>query len=125
MREVLSEPKPKTKNDEKKLAEIRKYFNELRHNFSKKEIDEYRKRFYDIKNYRYLSASEIDEAREILNELEKSLKFKTFHDNVDSVIMMIFKIMMIIMILPMMMNTEKLKALEDYLKGLIEIVRNP
>ena len=125
MREVLSEPKPKTKNDEKKLAEIRKYFNELRHNFSKKEIDEYRKRFYDIKNYRYLSASEIDEAREILNELEKSVKFKTFHDNVDSVIMMIFKIMMIIMILPMMMNTEKLKALEDYLKGLIEIIRNP
>ena len=125
MREVLSEPKPKTKNDEKKLAEIRKYFNELRHNFSKKEIDEYRKRFYDIKNYRYLSASEIDEAREILNELEKSLKFKTFHDNVDSVIMMIFKIMMIIMILPMMMNTEKLNALEDYLKGLIEIIRNP
>ena len=125
MREVLSEPKPKTKNDEKKLAEIRKYFNELRHNFSKKEIDEYRKRFYDIKNYRYLSASEIDEAREILNELEKSLKFKTFHDNVDSVIMMIFKIMMIIMILPMMINTEKLKALEDYLKGLIEIIRNP
>ena len=125
MREVLSEPKPKTKNDEKKLAKIRKYFNELRHNFSKKEIDEYRKRFYDIKNYRYLSASEIDEAREILNELEKSLKFKTFHDNVDSVIMMIFKIMMIIMILPMMMNTEKLKALEDYLKGLIEIIRNP
>ena len=125
MREVLSEPKPKTKNDEKKLAEIRKYFNELRHNFSKKEIDEYRNRFYDIKNYRYLSASEIDEAREILNELEKSLKFKTFHDNVDSVIMMIFKIMMIIMILPMMMNTEKLKALEDYLKGLIEIIRNP
>ena len=125
MREVLSEPKPKTKNDEKKLAEIRKYFNELRHNFSKKEIDEYRKRFYDIKNYRYLSASEIDEAREILNELEKSLKFKTFHDNVDSVIMMIFKIMMIIMILPMMMDTEKLKALEDYLKGLIEIIRNP
>ena len=125
MREVLSEPKPKTKNDEKKLAEIRKYFNELRHNFSKKEIDEYRKRFYDIKNYRYLSASEIDEAREILNELEKSVKFKTFHDNVDSVIMMIFKIMMIIMILPMMMNTEKLKVLEDYLKGLIEIIRNP
>ena len=125
MREVLSEPKPKTKNDEKKLAEIRKYFNELRHNFSKKEIDEYRKRFYDIKNYRYLSASEIDEAREILNELEKSVKFKTFHDNVDSVIMMIFKIMMIIMILPMMINTEKLKALEDYLKGLIEIIRNP
>ena len=33
--------------------------------------------------------------------------------------------MMIIMILPMMMNTQKLKALGDYLKGLIEIIRNP
>ena len=43
------------------------------------------KSFYDIKNYRYLSASEIEEARENLNELEKSLKFKKFHGNVDRV----------------------------------------
>ena len=40
-------------------------------------------------------------------------------------IMMILIIMMIIMILlMMMMNTEKLEALEDYLKGLIEIITN-
>ena len=39
-------------------------------------------------------------------------------------IMMILIIMMIIMILPMVMNTEKLEALEDYLKGLIEIITN-
>ena len=82
---VLCEPKPKMGINKKKLEEIRKDFNELRHNFSKKEIDEYRKSFYDIKNYRYLSASEMEEAKENLNELEKSLKFKKFHGNVDSV----------------------------------------
>ena len=38
--ENQSEPKPKTKNDKKKLEEITKYFNELRHKYSKKEIDE-------------------------------------------------------------------------------------
>ena len=31
---------------------------------------------------------------------------------------------MVIMILPMMTNTEKLEALEDYFKGLIEIITN-
>ena len=47
---ALSEPKPKIKIDKKKLEEIRKDFNELRHRFSKKEIDMYRKAFYDLKN---------------------------------------------------------------------------
>ena len=42
---ALSEPKPKIKIDKKKLEEIRKDFNELRHKFSKKEIDKYRKAF--------------------------------------------------------------------------------
>ena len=36
---VLSELKPKRKIDKKKLEEIRKNFYELRHKFSKKEID--------------------------------------------------------------------------------------
>ena len=49
---ALSEPKPKIKTDKKKLEEIRKEFQELRHNFFKKELDKYRKAFYDIKNYR-------------------------------------------------------------------------
>ena len=40
---ALSEPKPKIRINKKKLEEIRKDFNELRHKFSKKEIDEYRK----------------------------------------------------------------------------------
>ena len=33
---ALSEPKPKIRINKKKLEEIRKYFNELRHKFSKK-----------------------------------------------------------------------------------------
>ena len=82
---VLRKPKLKIKIDKKKLEEIRKDFYELRHKFSKKEIDKYRKAFYDIKNYRYLSASEIKEVGKNLNELKKSLRFKKFHGDIDSV----------------------------------------
>ena len=57
----------------------------LRNEFSKKEVDKYRKAFYDIKNYRYLSTSEIEETRKILNKLKKSLSFKKFHGDADSV----------------------------------------
>ena len=47
---ALSERKPKIKTDKKSVEEIRKDFNELRHKFSQKEIDKYRKAFYSIKN---------------------------------------------------------------------------
>ena len=67
------------KINKKKLEEIRKDFNELRHKFSKKEIDNYRKSFYDIKNYKHLSVSEIKEAEKNLTKLKKSLRFKKFH----------------------------------------------
>ena len=70
MIKTLSEPKPKIRINKKKLEEIRKDFNELRHKFSKKEIDRYRKAFYDIKNYRYLFVSEIVEARKNLTKLK-------------------------------------------------------
>ena len=70
MIKTLSEPKPKIRINKKKLEEIRKDFNELRHKFSKKEIDRYRKAFYDIKNYRYLFISEIAEARKNLTKLK-------------------------------------------------------
>ena len=60
---ALCEPKPKIRINEKTLEEIRKDFYKLRHKFSKKEVDTYRKPFYDIKNYRHFSASEIEEAR--------------------------------------------------------------
>ena len=86
---ALSEPKPKPKIkiriNKKKLEEIKNDFNELRHKFSKKEIDKYRKTFYDIKNYKHLSESEIEEARENLNKLKKLLRFKKFHGDIDSV----------------------------------------
>ena len=81
-----AKPKRKIKINKKKLEEIRKDFNELRHKFFKKEIDKYRKAFHDIKNYRHLSELEIEEVREILNKSKKkSLMFKKSHGNIDSV----------------------------------------
>ena len=82
---TLSEPKPKLGINKNKLEEIRKDFYNLRYKFSKKEVDKYRKVFYDIKNYRHLSESEIEEIRKNFNELEKSLMFKKFHGDIDSV----------------------------------------
>ena len=84
MKKALSKPKPKIRINKKKLEEIKKDFNELRHKFSKKEIDKYRKAFYDIKNYRYLSVSEIREAGKNLTKLKKSLRFKKFHGGIDA-----------------------------------------
>ena len=82
---ALSEPKPKIKINKKKLEEIKKDFNDLRHKFSEKEIDKCTKAFYNIKNYRYLSASEIKEAGKNLTKFLKSLRFKTFHGGIDAV----------------------------------------
>ena len=50
---ALRELKPKIRIKKMNLEEIRKDFNELRHNFSKKEIAKYRKTFHDLKNYKY------------------------------------------------------------------------
>ena len=80
------EPKPKLKiRINKKLEEIRKNFYELRHKFTKKEADKYRKAFYDLKNHKDLSESEIKEAGKNLTELKKSLRFKKFYSDIDSV----------------------------------------
>ena len=68
---ALSETKPKIRINKKKLEDIRKGFNELKYKFSKKEVDKYRKAFYDIKNYRHLSASEIMKVGKNPNELKK------------------------------------------------------
>ena len=71
----LSEPKPKIRIYKKKLEEIRKDFDELRHKFSKKEADKYRKVFYDIKNYRHLCAPDIKSFRHISeSEIEEVRK---------------------------------------------------
>ena len=49
------EPKIDVKVNKKRLEKTRKDFDEFRHNFSKKEIKEYRKAFYVAKNKKYFS----------------------------------------------------------------------
>ena len=55
----LETPKPektklKLRVNKRKFKKLRKDFDELRHKFSKKEIKEYRKAFYNVKNYKNL-----------------------------------------------------------------------
>ena len=80
---ALNESKPKFRIKKNKLKEIKEDFYNLRHRFSKNDLDKYRKVFYDIKNYRHLSELEIEEVRKNLNELEKSLMLKKFNDDDD------------------------------------------
>ena len=90
-------PKPKIKINKKKLEEIEKDFYESRRKFSKNEIKDYRKVFYIAKNYKHLSKSEIKKKKDLLSKseiektnknlskLKKSLMFKKFRGNIDSV----------------------------------------
>ena len=64
-------PRPKIRVNKKKLKKLRQDFDELRHKFDKKEIDRYRKAFYDVKNYENLSISKIKKASKSLNKLKK------------------------------------------------------
>ena len=52
-----SKPRPEISVNKKKFKKLRKDFDELRHKLDKKEIDRYRKAFYDVKNYENLSIS--------------------------------------------------------------------
>ena len=99
------------------MKKFGKDFDELRHKFDRKETDGYRKTYYDVKNYEDLSISKIKTASKSLNKIKKGLRFKKFRGNIDSVNMKTLKIMIIIMILLMMMNIEKLGVLEHYLKN--------
>ena len=72
--EAEPKPKPEIRVNKRKLKKLRKDFDELRHKFSKKEIQEYRKAFYNVKNYKSLSISEIKEADKNLKELKKRKK---------------------------------------------------
>ena len=85
MIKALSEPKPKIRINKNKLKELRKNFDELRHKFFKTEIKEYRKAFYNIKNYINLSESETKQINIKFDKLKKSLKFKKFHGNIESI----------------------------------------
>ena len=77
--------KPEIRVNKKKFKKLRKDFDELRHKFSKKEIDRYRKSFYFAKNKKYLSKSEIKKANKSFDKLKKSLRFKKLCGNIDSV----------------------------------------
>ena len=68
-------PRPKIRVSEKKLEKLRQDFDELRHKLDRKEIDRYRKAFYDVKNYENLSISKIKKTKISLTKLKKSLRF--------------------------------------------------
>ena len=78
-------PKPKPQIEIRVNQRKSKDFDELRHNFSKNEIDRYRKTFYNVKNHKNLSISEIKKASKSLTKLKKILRFKKFRGNIDSV----------------------------------------
>ena len=59
------------KTDKEKLRKLRKDLDELKHKFSKKEIDRYRKAFYVAKNKKYLFESELKKVIKNVNELEE------------------------------------------------------
>ena len=115
----LKIPKPWTeiKVDKKKLKKLRQDFDELRHKFDKKEIDRYRKAFYDVKKYENLSISKIKKASKSLNKLEKSPILKNFAVILIVLTMKTLTIMTTVMVLLMRMNIEKLEVLEHYLKN--------
>ena len=48
--EAEPKPKPEIRVNKRKLKKLRKDFDELKHKFSKKEIKEYRKTFYNVKS---------------------------------------------------------------------------
>ena len=70
--------------NKKKLKKLRKDFDELRHKFSKIEIDRYRKVFYVAKN-KNRSKSETTKTNKSFNKLKKSLRFKKFRGDIGSV----------------------------------------
>ena len=78
---ILSEPKPKISLSINKIKEIKKDFSKLRYRFSKSKINEYRRSFYNTKNQKNLSTSEIKETEKNLLELEKNLSsLKKYYD---------------------------------------------
>ena len=113
----LEKTKPEIRVNKKKPKILGKDFDELRHKFSRKEIDRYRKAFYVDKKKKYLSKSEIKKTNKSFNRLKKVRELKNFAVILIALIMKTLIIMIIIMILLMMMNIEKLEVLEHYLKN--------
>ena len=65
---ALSGPIPRLGIENNKWKEIKEDFYNLRHRFSKKDANRYRKLFYDIKNFKYLFELEIEERRKKFNK---------------------------------------------------------
>ena len=82
---ALRVSRPRLGIKKNKLKEIKKDFYNLRHKFSKKDADKYRKLFYDIENYRHLSELKIEELRKKFNKLEKSLNLKKPRNNINTI----------------------------------------
>ena len=88
---VLRGSRPKPGIEEDKLKKVKKDFYNLRHKFSKKDADKYKKLFYNIKNYRNFSELEIEEIKRLkeikkrFNRLEKSLDFKKPHKDINTI----------------------------------------
>ena len=104
----LEKTKPEIRVNKKKPKILGKDFDELRHKFSRKEIDRYRKAFYVDKKKKYLSKSEIKKTNKSFNRLKKVRELKNFAVILIALIMKTLIIMIIIMILLMMMNITKL-----------------
>ena len=66
---ALRRSRPRLGIKKNKLKEIKEDFYNLKHKFSKKDADKYRKPFYDIKSYRHLSELEIEERRKKFNKI--------------------------------------------------------
>ena len=68
----MPKPRPKPRSEirvnKKIFKKLRKDFDELRHKLDKKEIDRYRKAFYNVKNNENLSVSKIKKASKSLNK---------------------------------------------------------
>ena len=62
---LLNDKNIKRSIPKKKLKEIKKDFKKLRHNFSKKEIDKFRKSIHNIRNHGGIYAPKIKEAKKI------------------------------------------------------------
>ena len=80
---ALRGSRPRLGIKKNKVKELKEIF--IRHKFSRKGVDKYRKLFCDIKNYRHLSKLEIEEIRKKFNKLEKSLNFKKPRKNINTI----------------------------------------
>ena len=82
---ALRRSRPWLEIKKNKLKEIKEDFYNLKHKFSKRDADKYRKLFYDIKNYRHLFELEIEERRKKSTKKEKILNFKKPRNNINTI----------------------------------------